>query len=342
MGMLFITIYAMSTLDSMALKNVVTWDGKYGINKVIRCHYLGTMMSLWRRDRPTDIAIPKATLLARLKESIYFQLTWVESPTTISNLMLIWMLIQSIISCLWYEHTCPHSCRRHTVFQCVVERVPNFFRSHVICQRGCCESTVTSWYLENTRGRGCGCSLYNFLSFSRHINMPVTKRQPFSSVMGFRNRYNQTGKVSGSAFWSIIRKGEIRFTHLFQDAYVVFLLRINANRKSPKNCHSVNCTYYANMLHLNCNHNRQGPSGSDDRCQPLIINVSSEKSAVPAAQPHSGLDFSSRHKPTFIFSLVACNHCVKLCCQRVIFQNDFWLMIPVMKVFKEIVTRRCL
>lgn len=38
------------------------------------------------------------------------------------------------------------------------------------------------------------------------------------------------------------------------------------------------CTYYANILHLSCNHNRQGPSGSHDTCQPLIINVSSEKS----------------------------------------------------------------
>lgn len=120
------------------------------------------------------------------------------------------------------------------------------------------------------------------------------------------------------------------------------LTLVNKNTKSehPKNFHWVNYTYYANIFHLKCNGNRQGPSGSDDRCQPLIINVSSERSVVPGVWPHSGLDFPSRHRPTFIFSLVVCNHCGKPCCHRLIFQNDFWLMIPVINVLKKTVTWR--
>jgi len=50
--------------------------------------------------------------------------------------------------------------------------------------------------------------------------------------------------------------------------------------------------------------------------------------------------FIHTHRPTFIFSSVACNHCVKPCCWRVIFHNDFWLMIPAMKVFKETIAGR--
>lgn len=208
-----------------------------------------------------------------------------------------------------------------------------FIRSLAICRRGRCEITVTSWYLENTRGRGRGCSLSNFLSFSRHINMPITTSQPCSSVMAFQNCCYQTCGVKKcqNLLSDQLSEGQKCVSHTYFKMHTFFFCWesvFNAHRKSPKNCHWVNCTYYANMLHLNCNHNRQGPSGSDDRCQPLIINVSSEKSAVPAAQPHSGLDFSSRHKPTFIFSLVACNHCVKLCCQRVIFQKWFLIDDP--------------
>lgn len=54
------------------------------------------------------------------------------------------------------------------------------------------------------------------------------------------------------------------------------------------------CTYYANMLHLSCNHNRQGPSGSRDRCQPLIINVSSGKSRPGCS--------ALRHRDQHLFS----------------------------------------
>lgn len=90
------------------------------------------------------------------------------------------------------------------------------FRSLVICRRGRCEITVTSWYLENTRGRGCGCSLYNFLSFSRHINMPITTSQPCSSVMAFQNRYNQTCGMKSVRICSLInyQKGRNLF-HTF-------------------------------------------------------------------------------------------------------------------------------
>lgn len=98
-------------------------------------------------------------------------------------------------------------------------------------------------------------------------------------------------------------------------------------RKSPKSCHSVNCTYYANVLHLNCNHKRQGPSGSDDRCQPLIINVSSVKSALRLPGYTRALIFHPDTGLTFIFSLLACNHRVKPRCHCMIFQKDFWLMI---------------
>lgn len=76
------------------------------------------------------------------------------------------------------------------------------------------------------------------------------------------------------------------------------------------------------MLQLNCNHKRQGPWGSDDRCQPLIINVSSEKSAVPAAPATPRpLIFHPDAGPTFIFSLLVCNHRVKPRCHHVIFQK---------------------
>lgn len=79
-----------------------------------------------------------------------------------------------------------------------------FIRSLAICRRGRCEITVTSWYLENTRGRGRGCSLSNFLSFSRHINMPITTSQPCSSVMAFQNCCYQTCGVKSVRICSLI------------------------------------------------------------------------------------------------------------------------------------------
>lgn len=60
-----------------------------------------------------------------------------------------------------------------------------------------CGITVTSWYLENTRGRGCGCSLCNFLSFHRHINMPIATSRPNSTMMDFS--YSLEWKASRSA-----------------------------------------------------------------------------------------------------------------------------------------------
>lgn len=131
-----------------------------------------------------------------------------------------------------------------------------------------------------------------FSHFPRTTACQLTWVRLWSAVMGFQNHYNRTSGMRSATSRSMIN-------NLGEDgpACSVFkvhsLLRtpgLDKNRERQRSSHRINCTYYANTLHLNCNHNRQGPSGSDDRCQPLIINVNSEESAVPAARLHSGLD----------------------------------------------------
>lgn len=105
-----------------------------------------------------------------------------------------------------------------------------FSHSHLICQWGGFEIMTTSWYLENTRGPSRGCSLYNFLSFSRHINMPITVSHPYGAIMGFQNHYNQTCSMK-SVLINHKKRGR---SHFFSGARIEKTLILSKNRKREK------------------------------------------------------------------------------------------------------------
>lgn len=126
-------------------------------------------------------------------------MTWVESPTTIKNNTYNLMLIQLIYP------VCQDACPQIPAFdtpRCGTHIYVS--QSHLICQGEQCEITVTFWYLENSRGRGRGCSPYNFPSFPRHINMLITVSQHCRAIAGFQNRSNQTCGVESVALYPLI------------------------------------------------------------------------------------------------------------------------------------------
>lgn len=136
----------------------------------------------------------------------------------------------------------------------------------LICQGEQSQIGVTFWYLQNIRAQSGSC-------FPRHLSQSHNNRVSIVAPLHLFLKSSVNLKKNLKNCWSSCMKG----------AGGGRCLKVCGDSKQRyggivKKTSVESCTYYANMLHLSCNHNRQGPSGSPDRCQPLIINVSSEKS----------------------------------------------------------------